>query len=88
MIVAFGDTMKDNLFKEKVGVYSARDIGRTAKERKAGSQGYAEAMLIAYNKKMKMPLRWEKLYKTSHSLIDEEYSNFELEELGSETSSE
>ena len=88
MIVAFGDTMKDDLFKEKVGVYSARDIGRTAKERKAGSQGYAEAMLIAYNKKMKMPLRWEKLYKTSHRLNEENYNNFEFEEIGSETSLE
>jgi len=62
MAVAFEDTMKDDIFKEKVGIFSARDIGRTAKERKAGSLGYAEAMLIAYNKKMKTPLHWTKLY--------------------------
>ena len=64
LIVAFGDAMKDDAFKERVGKYSSREIGRTAKERKAGSLGYAEAMLIAYNKKMKTPLKWSKLYMT------------------------
>ena len=64
MISAFGDAMKDDLFKEKVGEFSARDISRTAKERRTGSLGYAESMLIAYNKKMKYPLRWSKLYAT------------------------
>ncbi len=65
LIVAFGDVLKDDIFKEKVGTFSAKEIGRTAKERKAGSSGYAESMLIAYNKKMKVPLRWSKLYKTN-----------------------
>jgi len=78
LIVAFGDTMRDDLFKDKVGIYSARDIGRTAKERKAGSIGYAEAMLIAYNRKMKSALRWEKLYKKQSTPTDEnEYSGQE-----------
>jgi len=63
LIVAFGDTMRDNLFKEKVGVVSIKDLSRTAKERKAGSLGYAEAMLIAYNRKFKSPLKWAKLYE-------------------------
>mgnify|MGYP003604534725 FL=1 len=64
LVVAFGDVLKDDIFKEKVGAFSAKEIGRTAKERKAGSNGYAESMLIAYNKKMKAPLHWSKLYKT------------------------
>ena len=63
LIVAFGDTMRDDLFKEKVGSVSIKDLSRTAKERKAGSVGYAEAMLIAYNKKFKSPLKWGKLYE-------------------------
>lgn len=50
------------MFVEKVGRYSAKDISRTAKERRAGSLGYAEAMLLAYNRKMRYPLRWGKLY--------------------------
>lgn len=62
LIVVFGDRLRDDLFKEKVGYFSARDIGRTAKERKAGSLGYAEAMLLAYNRKMKYPLPWSDLY--------------------------
>lgn len=62
LIVAFDEKMRDDIFKEKVGAYSAKDIIRTAKERRAGAIGYAEAMLIAYNKKMKYPLRWSNLY--------------------------
>lgn len=65
LIVAFGDVLKDDVFKEKVGKFSSREISRIAKERNAGSQGYAEAILIAYNKKMKCPLKWSKLYTKS-----------------------
>ena len=62
LVVAFGDSMRDDMFVEKVGRFSAKDISRTAKERRAGSLGYAEAMLLAYNRKMRYPLRWGKLY--------------------------
>lgn len=88
MIVAFGDTMKDDLFKEKVGTCSAREIGRTAKDCKAGSLGYAEAMLIAYNKKMKTPLRWSKLYTSSLESNDEDESDNEFEEIDTSFDSE
>lgn len=64
LVVAFGESMKDDAFKEKIGAFSAREIGRTAKERRAGSFGYAESLLLIYNKKMKSPLRWSKLYQT------------------------
>lgn len=79
LIIAFGDTIKDDVFKEKVGKYSSREIGRTAKERKAGSLGYAEAILIAYNKKMKVPLKWSKLYVTKSSTPDDD-SDIEYDE--------
>jgi len=72
LIVAFGDVLKDDHFKEKVGRFSAREIGRTAKERKAGSLGYAEAMLIAYNKKMKCPLKWSKLYAAKKAVQEDD----------------
>ena len=62
LVVAYGDSMRDDMFVEKVGRFSAKDISRTAKERRAGSLGYAEAMLLAYNRKMRYPLRWGKLY--------------------------
>lgn len=74
LIIAFGDSLKDDIFKEKVGKYSSKEIGRTAKERKAGSLGYTEAILIAYNKKMKSPLKWAKLYMTKSGTSNDEFS--------------
>lgn len=62
LVVAYGDSMRDDMFVEKVGRFSTKEISRTAKERRAGSLGYAEAMLLAYNRKMRYPLRWGKLY--------------------------
>lgn len=62
LIVAYGDLLKDDIFKEKIGSFSVKEISRTAKERQTGSLGYAEAMLIYYNKKMKFALRWGNLY--------------------------
>ena len=52
LIISYGDSLKDDMFAEKVGRFSAREISRIARERKAGSIGYAEAMLTLYNKKM------------------------------------
>lgn len=72
MVVAFGDSMKDDLFKEKVGAFSAREISRTAKERRAGSLGYAESMLLLYNKKMKAGLQWSKIYQPQSAVSEED----------------
>jgi hypothetical protein len=72
LIVAYGNALKDDTFKEKIGSFSAREIGRTAKERKAGSLGYAEAMLNVYNKKMKTGLHWNKLHSTKSIALDDE----------------
>ncbi len=65
LVVTFDDSLKDNMFVEKVGRSSPREIGRIAKERKAGSMGYAEAMLGLYNKKGSSngTLKWAKLYE-------------------------
>ena len=71
LIVAFEDEMRDDIFKDKVGRYSAKEISRTAKERKVGSLGYAEAILIAYNRKMKNALRWAKLYTRKGEMPDD-----------------
>lgn len=71
LVVTYGDGIRDDVFKEKVGRFSAREIGRTAKERKAGSIGFAEAMLLAYNKKAHYPLRWADLYGSKHQIPDD-----------------
>lgn len=70
LAVAFGDTIKDDLFKEKVGFMSVKQLSRTAKERRPGSLGYAEAMLVAYNRKCKYPLRWNRLYEKNLGTTD------------------
>ena len=62
MVVAFGDQLRDETFKERVGFMSVRQLSRTAKERGAGSLCYAEAMLVAYNRKCKYTLRMTKLH--------------------------
>ncbi len=50
LVNAFGDDLNDNIFKEKVGQCSVKEIARNAKDRRPGSAGYAEALLLAYNK--------------------------------------
>ena len=62
MVVAFGDQLRDETFKERVGFMSVRQLSRIAKERGAGSLCYAEAMLVAYNRKCKYTLRMTKLH--------------------------
>lgn len=62
LLYAYGDSIKDEIFKDKLGEISIKELIKTAKERRAGSLGYSEAMLIFYNKKMKRPLQWNILY--------------------------
>ena len=62
VITAYGDTLKDNLFKERLGRISVKELARTARDRRAGSLGFAEAIVITYNKKNHSALPMEKLY--------------------------
>ena len=70
LVIAFGDSIRDDHFKEKVGFTSVKQLSRTAKERRPGSLGYAEAMLVAYNRKCKYPLHWTKLYEKNLGTTD------------------
>ena len=78
LISVFGDQLSDEVFKEKVGAISVKQLVRIAKDRHAGSMGYAEAMLIEYNGKKKNPaqrLSINKLHKRESSIftgLDEE----------------
>ena len=45
LVEVFGDTLDDDLFKEKLGCVSIKQLTRTAKERRPGSMGYAEAIV-------------------------------------------
>lgn len=67
LVVAYGNKLKDEIFKEKLGEISIKEISKTAKDRRAGSLGYAEAMLIFYNKKMRSALQWNDLYSNKNT---------------------
>ena len=45
LIDTYGNRLKDDNFKDRLGKYSVREISRTAKERGGGTLGYAEAMV-------------------------------------------
>lgn len=64
LVVAYGDQLNDEEFVNRLSKVSIREIIRTAKDRHAGTQGYAEAMLLQYNKRLKYPLRWNTLTST------------------------
>lgn len=70
LVNTYGDKLKDELFKERVGATSVKQLTRNAKERRPGSMGFAEAMLIAYNRKCKYPLVWNKLYEKNSGTTD------------------
>lgn len=81
LINAFGETLKDETFKCKLGEVSVKEIARTAKERRAGSLGYAESMLIYYNKKLKNPLGWATLYTSKIRTVRPTMADDPLDEL-------
>lgn len=62
LVAAYGDQIKDTIFKERLGRVSIKTLSQTAKDRRVGSLGYAEAILIFYNKRSKVHLTWDKLY--------------------------
>lgn len=53
LITTYGETLNDEMFKEKLGAVSIKQLIRTAKERRPGMLGVAEAMVIEYNGKKK-----------------------------------
>ena len=62
LVDTYGELLRDDSFKERLGRYSVREISRTAKERGGGTLGYAEAILNLYNKKMRNTLPISALY--------------------------
>lgn len=70
LVHAYGDKLRDEMFKERVGSMSVKQLTRTAKERRPGSLGFSEAMLVSYNRKCKYPLAWNKLYEKNLGTTD------------------
>ena len=50
LISIYEDTLRENIFIEKLGNISIKELTRTTKERRPGSMEYVEAMVIYYNK--------------------------------------
>ena len=75
IIVAYGDSLREDVFKDHVGKMSVKSIIRTARERRPGALGYSEAMMLAYNAKNKYHLSLKTLYggKSVTNDTDEEY---------------
>lgn len=78
LLNCFNDELKDNIFKEKLGSISIKELSRTAKDRHAGSLGFSEAMLIYYNKKTTNGLRFEKLYSNKSIKYDNKLTEADM----------
>lgn len=75
LCATYGDTLNDVVFKEKLGAVPIRTLTRNARERRAGSMGFAEAMVIEYNGKKKTGLHRlliNKLYSHEQSMFSGE----------------
>lgn len=80
LVVVFGDSLNDEIFKEKLSVVSIKQLSRIAKDRRSGCMGYAEAMIIEYNGKKKnkaQRLSMNKLYSKDlgEYIFNEDYDD-------------
>lgn len=74
LVTVYEDAIDDDIFKEKLGAVSIKMLTRTAKERRPGAMGFAEAILIEYNGKKKINsfrLPINKLYSKEYIRIDD-----------------
>lgn len=62
LFAAYGDKLDEDNFKDRLSQVSVKTIIRSARERRPGALGYAEAMLVFYNRKCKYRLSMKKLY--------------------------
>lgn len=72
VINAFGNDLDDEIFKDRLGAVSVKQLSRMAKDRRPGAMGYAEAILIEYNGKRKSPyttLSFERLHSRDHPMF-------------------
>ncbi len=87
LVVTYGESLKDDLFKEKLSKVSSKEITRNAKDRKAGSLGFAEALLLYYNKKSHNALSMTLLYgrkidqsQNSFGIVSDSFDDSEIKE--------
>ena len=102
LCVVYKEQLKDEVFSEKLGAISIKQLTRTARDRRKGSMGFAEAMVIEYNGKRKSnagKLFMNKLYARDVSLWiepdenedfddSEAFENFAIGQLGEDEESD
>lgn len=91
LVVTFRGRLDEDIFKEKVGAISVKQLVRNAKDRRPGSMGFCEAMIIAYNGKKKSiehRLSMNKLYAKELVFAegetfgdDDAYESFTIDEM-------
>lgn len=79
LIHAYGDSLNEEAFKDHVGRISPKTIARTARDRHPGTIGFAEAILLAYNKQNKKRLFLQKLYWSNSKKKGEAPPDFETD---------
>ena len=89
LITVYNNALNDEIFKERIGAMSIKQLTRTAKDRRPGSMGFAEVMVIEYNGKKKTDgsrLLLNKLYARDNALFKgiEEGTDDEFDEEGYE----
>ncbi len=75
LIVTYNGVLDEEIFREKLGTVSTKALIRTGKERRPGSLGLAEAMILIYNGKKKgnaNKLFMNRLYAKDFTIIDDE----------------
>jgi len=75
LVVTYRGRLDEDIFKDKVGALSIKQLMRNAKDRRPGSLGVCEAMIIAYNgkkKNLEQRLSMNKLYAKEMSFVADE----------------
>lgn len=70
LIVTYDDRIFDDYFIEKLSNFSVKEINRSARERGGGTNGYAEAILSVYNRKIKNQLDFSELKKITKKNVN------------------
>ena len=91
LVVTYRARLDEDIFKEKVGALSVKQLVRNAKDCRAGSLGFCEAMLNAYNGKKKSnkhKLSFNRLLAKELSFDenetfgdDDSYENFTIDDI-------
>lgn len=79
IINAYGESLNEDAFIEHVGRITPKAISRTAHDRHPGTIGFAEALILAYNKSTKRRLSLQKLYWSSSKKKGDAPPDFETE---------